>query len=167
MDVLALSTIIILTLIVVLVVIYFVIRCLTQGKICQSRARLEGKTVVITGADTAIGIELVREMCKRGAERVIMAVENVEIGQDVAVEIRGETNGDILVEHCDMSSIHSVRDFTTKILESEQRVHLLINNASIQWVPLKRTAEGHEFHWGYNHLAHFAMTQLLMPLLLR
>lgn len=81
MDVLALSTIIILTLIVVLVVIYFVIRCLTQGKICQSRARLEGKTVVITGADTAIGIELVREMCKRGAERVIMAVENVEIGQ--------------------------------------------------------------------------------------
>ena len=64
-------------------------------------------------------------------------------------------------------SIHSVRDFTTKILESEQRVHLLINNASIQWVPLKRTAEGHEFHWGYNHLAHFAMTQLLMPLLLR
>ena len=85
MDVLALSTIIILTLIVVLVVIYFVIRCLTQGKICQSRARLEGKTVVITGADTAIGIELVREMCKRGAERVIMAVENVEIGQVITV----------------------------------------------------------------------------------
>ena len=87
MDVLALSTIIILTLIVVLVVIYFVIRCLTQGKICQSRARLEGKTVVITGADTAIGIELVREMCKRGAERVIMAVENVEIGQVMEILI--------------------------------------------------------------------------------
>ena len=35
------------------------------------------------------------------------------------------------------------------------------------WMPLKRTAEGHEYHWGYNHLAHFAVTQLLMPLLLR
>ena len=57
----------------------------------------------ITGADTPVGIELVREMCKRGAERVIMACDDVEVGQDVAVEIRGETNGDIIVEHCDMS----------------------------------------------------------------
>ena len=60
-----------------------------------------------------------------------------------------------------------MREFTTKILESEQRVHILINNASVMWMPLKRTAEGHEYHWGYNHIAHFAMTQLLMPLLLR
>ena len=60
-----------------------------------------------------------------------------------------------------------MREFTTKILESEQRVHILINNASVMWMPLKRTAEGHEYHWGYNHLAHFAVTQLLMPLLLR
>ena len=65
------------------------------------------------------------------------------------------------------SSIQSVRQFTTRILEFEQRIHILINNANIQWVPLRRTAEGHEYHWGYNHLAHFAMTQLLMPLLLR
>ena len=57
------------------------IRCLTQGKICQNRTRLEGKCVVITGADSPVGIELVREMCKRGASRVIMAVEDVEIGQ--------------------------------------------------------------------------------------
>jgi hypothetical protein len=35
------------------------------------------------------------------------------------------------------------------------------------WIPLRRSSEGHEYHWGYNHLAHFAMTQLLMPLLLR
>ena len=41
-------------------------------------------------------------MCKRGAERVIMACDDVEVGQDVAVEIRGETNGDIIVDHCYM-----------------------------------------------------------------
>ncbi len=45
------------------------------------RYRLDGKTVVITGADTNFGIELVREMCKRGASKVIMAVEDVELGQ--------------------------------------------------------------------------------------
>ena len=76
------AAIVIVTLIVILVIACFVIRCLlTQGKICQNRTRLEGKCVVITGADTPVGIELVREMCKRGATRVIMAVEDVEIGQ--------------------------------------------------------------------------------------
>ena len=64
-------------------------------------------------------------------------------------------------------SLRSVREFTTKILESEQRIHILINNSSVMWMPLRRTVEGHEYHWGHNHLAHFAMTQLMMPLLLR
>ena len=77
----AIPAIVIVTLIVILVIACFVIRCLTQGKICQNRTRLEGKCVVITGADSPVGIELVREMCKRGASRVIMAVEDVEIGQ--------------------------------------------------------------------------------------
>ena len=76
---------------------------LSKGKECQSVHRLETKCILITGADTPVGIELVREMCKRGAERVIMACSDVVIGQDVAVEIRGETNGDIIVEHCDMT----------------------------------------------------------------
>lgn len=122
---------------------------------------------VITGADSQVGIELVRELCKRGAERVIMAVKDVQLGQDVAVDVRGETNGDVVVEFCDMASLRSVRDFCSKVLESESRVHILINQACIMWSPLRRTAEGHEMHWGANHLAHFVMTQLLMPLLIR
>ena len=69
------------------------------------RCRIDGKVALITGADSTVGIELVRELCKRGAERVIMAVTNVELGQDVAVDIRGETNGDIVVEYCDMTSL--------------------------------------------------------------
>lgn len=167
MDYVTVWTLVILALISLMVAGFFVIRCLTQGKECQSVHRIEGKCILITGADTPVGIELVREMCKRGAERVIMACDDVQIGQDVAVEIRGETNGDIIVEHCDMACIRSVREFTTKILESEQRIHILINNASVMWMPLRRTVEGHEYHWGYNHLASFVMTQLMMPLLLR
>ena len=76
---------------------------LWKGKECQSVHRLETKCILITGADTPVGIELVREMCKRGAERVIMACNDVVLGQDVAVEICGETNEDIIAEHCDMS----------------------------------------------------------------
>ena len=110
--------------IVFFIIAFFVARCLTQGKSCQSHHRLDGKCVVITGADTPAGVELVRELCKRGASKVIMACEDVELGQvnaverrcqhieviflpiaskDVAVEIRGETNGDIIVEYCDMA----------------------------------------------------------------
>ena len=81
MDAVTLWTIVIVTVLAVLVIAFFVIRCMTQGKVCQNRYRLDDKTVVITGADTAVGIELVREMCKRGAARVIMAVEDVELGQ--------------------------------------------------------------------------------------
>jgi uncharacterized membrane protein len=81
MDAVTLWTIVIITLLFILVTVFFVIRCMTQGKICQGRYRLDGKCVVITGADTTIGVELVREMCKRGANRVIMAVEDVELGQ--------------------------------------------------------------------------------------
>lgn len=99
--------------------------------------------------------------------RVIMAVRDTELGQDVAVEVRGETNGEILVEYCDMTSLKSVRDFCTKILEQESRIHVLINNATVMWHPLERTSEGFEYHFGINHLANFVMTQLLMPLLHR
>eukprot|EP00095_Tigriopus_kingsejongensis_P003291 maker-scaffold1633_size32735-snap-gene-0.8 protein:Tk03291 transcript:maker-scaffold1633_size32735-snap-gene-0.8-mRNA-1 annotation:"retinol dehydrogenase 13-like" len=143
-----------------------VIRFMVQGKTCQSRCRIDDRTVLITGADTSVGIELVRDLCRRGA-RVIMAVKDMELGQDVAVEVRGETNGEVVVEYCDMTSLKSVRDFTTKILEQESRIHVLINLASVMWCPLQRTPEGFEMHWGFNHLSNFVMTQLLMPLLHR
>ena len=74
-----------------------------------------------------------RELSKRGAERVIMAVTDVELGQDVAMEVRGEINGDVAVEYCDMASIKSVRKFCTKVLEHESKIHILINHASVMW----------------------------------
>ena len=96
-----------------------------------------------------------------------MAVTNLDLGQDIALEVRAELNGNVVAEYCDMSSLSSVREFCTKILETESRIHILINHATAMWMPLMRTKEGHEWHWGINHLAHFVVTQLLMPLLLR
>lgn len=122
---------------------------------------------MITGADNPEGVELVKELCKRGAERIIMAVTNLDLGQDTALEIRAELNGNVTAEYCDMRSLKSVHEFCTKILESESRLHILINHHTVMWYPLQRTNEGHEWHWGINHLAHFVVTQLLMPLLLR
>ena len=58
--------------------------------------------------------ELTRELCRRGA-RVIMGVRDTGLGQDVAVDVRGETNGEIVVEYCDTGSLKGVRDFCTKV----------------------------------------------------
>lgn len=85
---------------------------MTLPSVC-CRCRIDDRTVLVTGADSAVGIELVRELCRRGA-RVIMAVKDTELAQDVAVEVRAETNGECVVEYCDMSSLKSVRDFCTK-----------------------------------------------------
>ena len=52
-------------------------------------------------------------------------------------------------------------------LFQESRVHILINNACVQWVPYEKTPEGFEMHFGVNHIGSFVMTQLLMPLLSR
>ena len=76
-------------------------------------------------------------------------------------------SGEVIVEYCDLSSLKSVRDFCARVLEQESRVHILINNANVLWVPLERTAEGFEMHWGVNHMATFVMSQLMMPLLHR
>ena len=66
-----------------------------------------------------------------------------------------------------MGSIKSIMEFCTKVLEQESRLHILVNNACVMWWPWDKTAEGHEMHWGVNHLGAFVMTQLLMPLLHR
>ncbi len=58
----------------VLLLLFFLIRCLTQGRACPSRCNIDGRTVLVTGADTAVGVELTRELSRRGA-RVIMAVK--------------------------------------------------------------------------------------------
>ncbi len=93
--------------------------------------------------------------------------QDTELGQDVAVEVRGETNGEIVVEYCDPGSLKSIHEFCTRVLEQESRIHVLINNAAVMWVPMERSPEGFETHWAVNHLAAFVMTQLLMPLLQR
>ena len=71
------------------------------------------------------------------------------------------------MEQCDLRSLKSVASFCSKMLEHESRIHVLINLACVMWAPLERTAEGFESHFAVNHLASFAMTQLLMPLLHR
>ncbi|KAF2890281.1 hypothetical protein ILUMI_14374, partial [Ignelater luminosus] len=104
--------------------------------------------------------------------RVIMACRSVDKAEEAAKDIQkaceGKENlGEIVVLQLDLSSLESVREFARKILEAEERVDLLINNAGVMMCPESRTVDGYETQFGTNHLGHFLLTLLLMPKIIK
>ena len=141
----------------------FLIRRWAAGGVCRSKARLDGKTVIITGANTGIGLETAVDLAKRNA-RVILACRSVERGEKAAVEVRKRSNNDNAVFcQLDLASLESVRKFASKILEEEPRIDILINNAGVMALPQRTlTIDGFEMQFGTNHLGHFLLTNLLL-----
>ncbi|XP_012688793.1 retinol-DH_like_SDR_c domain-containing protein isoform X2 [Clupea harengus] len=135
------------------------------GGVCRSRIRLDGKTVVITGANTGIGKETARDLALRGA-RVVMACRDMRRGEKAASEVRRSTgNGNVVVRQLDLSSLASVREFASKLSATEDRLDILINNAGVMMCPRSLTEDGFETQLGVNHLAHFLLTMLLLDML--
>ena len=116
--------------------------------------RQDGRTVVVTGATSGIGLQTARILAAFGAH-VVLAVRNPEKGAAVARELRGSTE----VRRLDVSELASVRSFA----EETGPVDVLVNNAGIMAVPLARTTEGFESQLATNHLGHFALSNLLLP----
>ena len=113
-----------------------------------------GRTVIVTGANSGLGLVTARELARVGAD-VIVAVRNLDKGAAAAQTM----SGNVEVRKLDLQSLASVREFADTV----ERVDVLINNAGIMAVPLSRTAEGFESQIGTNHLGHFALTNLLLP----
>ena len=140
----------------------YLIRKFMAGAVCKSKARLDGKTVIITGANTGIGLETAVDLAKRNA-RVILACRSVERGETAAVEVRKRSGNDnVVFVQLDLASLDSVRKFAAKILEEEPRIDILINNAGVALPERKLTQDGFEMHIGVNHLGHFLLTNLLL-----
>lgn len=125
--------------------------------------RLEGKTAVVTGANSGLGFYTSRALARNGA-RVIMACRKLEKGQQARQMIM-ETGAEAEPElwHLDLASLDSVNSFSLKYEKSGYPLDLLINNAGLMAIPLNRTEEGFEMQFGVNHLGHFALTARLWP----
>ncbi|XP_062252710.1 retinol dehydrogenase 12 isoform X2 [Platichthys flesus] len=137
------------------------------GGVCRSPARLDGKTALITGANTGIGRETARDLVMRGA-RVIMACRDVEKGEEAAASIRAANpDADVEVRELDLADTCSIRAFAQEFLREVNRLHILINNAGVMMCPYTKTVDGFEMHIGVNHLGHFLLTSLLIGLLKR
>ena len=144
---------------------YITYRQWVAGRYCTSKATLNGKTVIITGANSGIGLETAVDMAQRGA-RVIMACRSTEKGEKAVTEVRKRTSStNIIFMYLDLSSLESVREFAKEILDSEEHLEILINNAGISCPFYWTTEDGFEAHMGVNHLGHFLLTNLLLPLL--
>ncbi|GGL21504.1 oxidoreductase [Nocardia jinanensis] len=113
----------------------------------------QGRTVIITGANSGLGAVAARALAGAGAQ-VILACRNVSKGQAVADEIGERAQ----VRHLDLADLSSVREFAAGVASAD----VLINNAGVMAVPLRRTADGFEMQIGTNHLGHFALTGLLV-----
>ena len=138
-----------------------------EGAVCQSTAKLDGKTVLITGGNVGIGKETAVDLARRGA-RVIIGCRDLEKGKNALQEIQGRSgNIHIYLEKLDLASLESVRTFADRILNSEPRLDILINNAGVMACPYTTTTEGFELQFGVNHLGHFLLTHLLLDLLKR
>ncbi|XP_072236375.1 retinol dehydrogenase 13 [Leuresthes tenuis] len=135
------------------------------GGVCRSKVSLEGKTVLITGANTGIGKETALDMAQRGA-RVILACRDMNRARIAADEIRQKSgNGNVVVKKLDLASLQSVRDMAKDVQETEERLDILINNAGIMMCPKWETEDGFEMQFGVNHLGHFLLTNCLLDLL--
>jgi NAD(P)-dependent dehydrogenase (short-subunit alcohol dehydrogenase family) len=116
---------------------------------------LNGRTVVITGANGGVGRVTASVLAEKGA-RVVLAVRSEDRGRAAAAGMSGDT----VIRRLDLADLSSVRAFASSFSEP---IDVLINNAGISIPPLERTVDGFESQFGINHLGHFALTNLLLP----
>ena len=114
-----------------------------QGGQCRSQARLEGRVVVVTGANTGIGKYTALDMSRRGA-KVVLLCRSMARGEAAAEEIRRKTLGEVVVCRLDLSSLRSVRECADQLGNSLEKIDILINNAGIMACPEMRTEDGLE-----------------------
>lgn len=118
----------------------------------------------MTGANSGIGKETVKELAKRRAT-VIMACRDMQSAKNVVTEIRNKIpTGELVPMELDLASFLSIRKFANEVLKNFSQIHVLINNAGV-YAPLKDhalTKDGLEIHFGVNHLGHFLLTNLLL-----
>jgi NAD(P)-dependent dehydrogenase (short-subunit alcohol dehydrogenase family) len=115
---------------------------------------LSGRTAIVTGAGSGIGLATARALTGAGA-RVVFAVRDQEKGRAAARQTPGETE----VRRLDLASLDAVREFAA---HWHDPIDLLINNAGTWSRDLRHTADGFELQFGTNHLGHFALTNLLL-----
>ncbi|KRT81676.1 dehydrogenase, partial [Oryctes borbonicus] len=131
---------------------------------CKNKVKLTDKIAIVTGANSGIGYEISKELCRRGA-LVIMACRNKQSALIAIHEIEKELNAkNLLFMELDLTSLNSIKTFATNFKTKFNKIDILVNNAGVSFDDASRevTKDGIEIHFGVNHLGHFLLTNLLL-----
>jgi NAD(P)-dependent dehydrogenase (short-subunit alcohol dehydrogenase family) len=127
--------------------------------------RLDGDVIVVTGANSGLGLAATRVFAARGAT-VVMACRSTDRGEAAAAEVRETTDdGELDVRACDLAELETVAAFADGVRADYDGVDVLCNNAGVMAIPRSETADGFETQLGVNHMGHFALTGHLLPAL--
>ena len=123
---------------------------------------MQGKVVVITGANTGVGLETAVGVAAQGATTVL-GCRNQAKAEAAAHEVTQRTwNDDVHTVSLDLADLASVRKAADEILTRWDRLDVLDNNAGGTWSERQETAQGLEYTMGVCHIAHFYLTRLLL-----
>lgn len=126
----------------------------------------QGKTILITGANSGLGLEASRVLSSKGAN-IIMAVRNLQKGEEAVAKITKENSSAKLNLMClDLGDFNSIRKFSAELYSKYSQLHVLVNNAGIMSPPKREsTKQDFEIQFGTNHLGHFLLTGLLLDMI--
>ena len=124
-------------------------------------ASMQGKTVLITGANSGIGKETAVALARAGAT-VVFTSRDPQKGEQAAADIRQRSGADVALMPLDLVSFPSIRALAAGFLQRYDELHVLINNAGLILTERTETEQGFETTFGVNHLGHFLLTQLLL-----
>ena len=125
---------------------------------------LNGKTAVVTGANSGLGYETALALARHGAN-VVMACRDEGRGTEAIERVRAEAPGaSVELSLLDLADLTSVRKFAESYAGERQQLDILVNNAGVMALAERReTADGFEMQLGTNHFGHYALTGLLLP----
>ena len=122
---------------------------------------MRGRRVIVTGANSGLGLASARTLRALGAH-VHIVVRDRGKGESAAEQIDGHGEGAVDVEVCDLSSLSSIRSFATRFSSSHRGLDVLINNAGVMTDERDLSVDGHELTYATNVLGMFVLTNELL-----
>lgn len=128
---------------------------------------LAGKVILVTGGNTGLGFETIKQLSKHDPQEIFMAARTKARAEDAISKLREEQPNapKITFLEMDLTSLDSVKRAADEFKSKSSQLHILFNNAGIMNTPAGITKDGYEIQFGTNHMGHALLTKLLLPTL--
>ena len=133
----------------------------------QNISPLKDKVILVTGGNVGLGKETILQLAKHNPAKIYLASRTESKARDAITSINEQLSTKANVEYLplDLSSLKSVEAAANHVNASSERLDILVLNAGIMATPYSKTDSGHDIQLGTNHIGHFTLTKLLLPLL--